>query len=62
LGVYCDGCIGNLEQAVLGLNVFIYFWFPVNLNVYFTVGSHHRGFVVLRIDWVFIVLGVMEIL
>jgi len=30
-------------------------------HVYFTVGGRHRGFVVLRNDWVFILMGVMEI-
>jgi len=31
------------------------------MKVYITVGSCHRGFVVLRKDWVFIVMGLMEI-
>jgi len=31
------------------------------MKVQFTVESCHRGFVVLRNDWVFIVMGVMEI-
>jgi len=31
------------------------------MKVHFTVGSRHRGYVVLRNDWVFILMGVMEI-
>jgi len=38
--------------------VFYKFFFHENMKVYFTVGSRRRGFVVLRNDWVFIVMGV----
>jgi len=31
------------------------------MKVYFTIGIRHRGFVILRNGWVFIVMGVMEI-
>jgi len=53
LVVYCNGWIWKLEQPILRWSIYIYFWFRDNMNVYFTVGISHRGFVFLRKDWVF---------
>ena len=37
------------------------FLFRDYTKLYFALGSRHRRFVVLRNDWAFIVMGVMEI-